>query len=409
MQYKNANSKKILLAIILYLFWVGYFTVNNYIEEKNRIYKEIDTKLISGAKILPLLLSSNFHKKEMNKDTVSKEEDWRNIILISKVADVMGLKYIYSLILKDGKIYFSSSSGTAEERKTHHNLATYFTHYDDVPPEVKMAFDTGKIQFAEYSDKWGDFRSVFIPMLTKGKVTYLVAADIETSYVKSLLKDSLFKSLMNSLWFVMFLVPFIIFYFRELWYSKKALESKVEKRTKELNKTNEKLKKLASTDPLTELFNRRHFESLTEPFLELAKRNDTEIAIIVIDIDNFKKINDTYGHKVGDDVIVDLATILKRGSRQSDIVCRWGGEEFIILLANTNGKSVLTIAEKIRKKVENLVRTLEDGNELKFTISCGVALVNKESNTSIHNVIDRADRALYKAKNSGKNKVVEST
>ena len=165
------------------------------------------------------------------------------------------------------------------------------------------------------------------------------------------------------------------------------------------------LERLASTDPMTNLYNRRYFSELATTVVKLAKRSKLIYSIIMIDIDKFKSINDTYGHAIGDDVIVALAKLLKHNIRESDIVCRWGGEEFIILLPQTEQDGALMIAEKLRKTVETLSVTVRNNKKIYFTISLGVATSDSDNCTDIENVINNADKALYLAKESGRNMV----
>ncbi len=178
---------------------------------------------------------------------------------------------------------------------------------------------------------------------------------------------------------------------------------KLVQQTQKLEKAQKELKLLASTDPMTKLFNRRYFLDMSKSILDLAKRTKSDTAVLMIDIDKFKNVNDTYGHKVGDDVLVSFSLKLKEISRKSDIVTRWGGEEFVILLANTNLNGASIIAEKIRKTTEDLIINLENNQELKFTVSIGVSNVKNDMN--IEASINRADEALYEAKENGRNKV----
>ena len=115
---------------------------------------------------------------------------------------------------------------------------------------------------------------------------------------------------------------------------------------KELEYNQEELKLLASTDPMTQLYNRRYFAKVSEHTLDLARRNKKEVSLIMIDIDKFKNINDTYGHDIGDKVIIFLANQLKNYQRKSDIVCRFGGEEFVVLLPNTSIEDANIVAQK---------------------------------------------------------------
>ena len=156
---------------------------------------------------------------------------------------------------------------------------------------------------------------------------------------------------------------------------------------------------------MTKLYNRRFFAETSEGFLELAKRNKTNSCVVMIDIDRFKSVNDLYGHKIGDRVIISLANILQKQTRASDIVSRWGGEEFVIFLANTNSIGATVIAEKIRKIVENSELTVKGNKKLRYTVSAGISQVNNKEDLNIEASIDRADTALYEAKDSGRNRV----
>ena len=165
------------------------------------------------------------------------------------------------------------------------------------------------------------------------------------------------------------------------------------------------LKLLASIDPMTKLFNRRYLTQISEHTLDLAKREQENLSVIMLDIDKFKFINDTYGHQIGDNVIISLSNKLIENQRKSDIICRYGGEEFVILLPNTSQNNAEKVAEKIRKDVESLTLKFELHKDLKFTISLGVSEVAIENENSIESVLKRADDALYEAKESGRNKV----
>ena len=164
------------------------------------------------------------------------------------------------------------------------------------------------------------------------------------------------------------------------------------------------LKLMASTDSLTKLYNRRYFYKISESIIDLALREQTPTSIMMLDIDNFKKINDNYGHKVGDEVIKVVAKVLLKLSRKSDIVSRWGGEEFLVLLPNTDADGAIIIAQKIRVEIEEFIINLDTNEKLKFTISIGVSEL-KDEYTKLDTFINTADEALYDAKEGGKNKV----
>ncbi|KAB7889443.1 sensor domain-containing diguanylate cyclase [Poseidonibacter ostreae] len=177
------------------------------------------------------------------------------------------------------------------------------------------------------------------------------------------------------------------------------LEEKVKEKTKSLIESNEKLTLLASKDPLTNIYNRRMLNEYILQETVKAKRHKTDVSLILLDIDHFKDTNDKFGHQVGDEVLIEISSIISKNIRESDIFGRWGGEEFIIILPQTSIKNAYEVAESLRKKVEN--HSFEKVG--KKTISLGVSMYNTKQD--ILEFIENTDRAMYKAKYSGRNKV----
>lgn len=161
--------------------------------------------------------------------------------------------------------------------------------------------------------------------------------------------------------------------------------------------------KLSMRDGLTGLFNHTSFFELIDMELRLYERYGTIASLLIMDIDDFKDINDFYGHQEGDRILIELAAIIKGQTRASDICCRYGGEEFAVILPFTDARVAGEIAEKLRTA---LMRNLPNGQHL--TVSLGVASCD-ESTTSSYALIKRADDALYQAKKNGKNQVVINT
>jgi len=181
------------------------------------------------------------------------------------------------------------------------------------------------------------------------------------------------------------------------------LESLVANRTKELEEANKKLTKNSDTDYLTKLSNRRFYERRLCENISTAKRNDTCLSLLMIDIDNFKAYNDRYGHDNGDITLCRVAESIENSlQRATDLAARFGGEEFVVLLPDTDAKSALSIAERIRVNIE-LLGIEYSGNDLGVvTVSIGIETL-KTNKLNRVDLFKHADIALYSAKNNGRN------
>jgi len=164
----------------------------------------------------------------------------------------------------------------------------------------------------------------------------------------------------------------------------------------------EEVKELAAVDPLTGAQNRRSFFEYALQQEKLYKRYGTEFSIIMLDIDYFKKVNDEFGHQTGDTVLRDLVNIIKNGLRDSDFLCRFGGEEFVILLPQSDEADAYEIAERVRKSVKSNLKI--EGISTKITISCGCAGLRASELENVDSLIQIADRALYYAKKCGRDR-----
>ena len=156
----------------------------------------------------------------------------------------------------------------------------------------------------------------------------------------------------------------------------------------------------ALTDCLTGLYNRRYFEHRLAQELERAKQEEKMLSIIFIDVDNFKSVNDRLGHPIGDQVLKQVASLMKKNLRQVDIITRYGGEEFAVIIPEANDEQAMLVAERLRKAVEEAAFLGQ-----KLTISCGIASFPNHSIDAI-SLIMLADQAMYCAKKTSKNKVV---
>jgi diguanylate cyclase (GGDEF)-like protein len=162
----------------------------------------------------------------------------------------------------------------------------------------------------------------------------------------------------------------------------------------------EKLRNQALRDPLTGLYNRRYMEDMLERFVLLAERNKTPVSLLMIDLDHFKKLNDDHGHMTGDTVLRSVASTIMGALRETDVACRYGGEELTVLLPDCGMGDALAKAELLRASIEKL----SEVHGVRVTASIGVAGV-PETTSAVQNLISLADAALYEAKRAGRNRI----
>ncbi|NLI95160.1 MAG: GGDEF domain-containing protein [Synergistaceae bacterium] len=179
-----------------------------------------------------------------------------------------------------------------------------------------------------------------------------------------------------------------------------ALAAELAKKNRELEEANAVITRLMNTDPLTGVANRRHFETVAQKALSFSRRQNIPLSLIMADIDHFKQFNDRYGHALGDEVLVAFAQMLFRSCRFEDTVCRYGGEEFLVLLPGTPLVPARAIAERLRENTERIALPgLEEGIRASFGVAEFLA------DETLEELVERTDKALYKAKSRGRNRV----
>ncbi len=220
-----------------------------------------------------------------------------------------------------------------------------------------------------------------------------------------------FKIRFLTVYFIISAVTYWFEYYRHHYYQDLDEKNQILRREKERLKQEigrrclleDELKQLANTDSLTGVLNRRHFWNVANKELDRHGRYNRDMALLLMDIDKFKQINDKYGHPAGDKVIQLLARQCLEHIRNTDYIARIGGEEFAILLVETNRNQAFSISERLRKMLaEKALAT--NGDDLRFTVSIG-ATTNDRTDSTIDQLFQRADEALYMAKNGGRNRV----
>jgi two-component system, cell cycle response regulator len=188
----------------------------------------------------------------------------------------------------------------------------------------------------------------------------------------------------------------------------KRLQDELDSKNRELEDVNKRLRKLSITDGLTELFNHRHVHELLHEEYERSKRSGDAMAVAMLDLDRFKQVNDTYGHPTGDVILYETARILRETAREIDMVGRYGGEEFIVILPGSDEDAAAQFAERVRVAIaEHIFR--DEETEVQMTMSGGVASYPHDDGDDPDLLIKRADEALYHAKNSGRDRIIRAS
>ena len=255
-----------------------------------------------------------------------------------------------------------------------------------------------------------------------GQVTYFIGV-INDSFVASGLYEFVYISEYSFLIIILTMAYVLLNEFVSLHSEVEeytvSLEQKVQERTEEINKLNEELKHQAEMDALTGIYNRRFFNEYFELEIRRAQNeinhkrsdndmpNDMNFGLAILDIDNFKKVNDTHGHLVGDRVLVETAAVIKKNIFTRDVFCRYGGEEFILLFTRTSKAGIIQAAEKVRTEVEKHSYYINpDLPHMHITISIGAVTFDEVSTISNKKILEIADDRLLLAKKTGKNKIV---
>jgi diguanylate cyclase (GGDEF)-like protein len=174
--------------------------------------------------------------------------------------------------------------------------------------------------------------------------------------------------------------------------------------TEQLHVVNRRLRQLARTDELTGVRNRRGLRSALTREMRRAERYGGALTVMLFDVDRFKAVNDGFGHSVGDRVLYAVAQVLERGVREVDVVGRVGGEEFVVIAPETPAREALAVAERLRREVAQRAVTAPAGDEVRVTISCGLATLSDVGPCSLDELLDHADAALYRAKAAGRDR-----
>jgi diguanylate cyclase (GGDEF)-like protein len=382
----NKKLQILFSIVVLFIFLTGFvwYNFSVYHELRKLVYDKVDHRLLVAAKGTVLLLKEDFHERAKSPESISTSEDKKNIDQLSQFAQLSGVEYVYTMIRKEGKIYFTSSSATEEERKSGELLTQYFDEYEDLDDEVNRVFEEQRTLYSESTDEWGTHRSVAVPYRTSDGTIYISGADIEIDLFHEMIQEVTAKNIFFGLILLLSGFPMLIWNFKK---SKVALMSLVEH------------------DPLTKLFNRRGLSERLPKAIASCARRENYGALLFIDLDHFKSVNDSKGHAVGDIVLTEVAHRLKNSTRVEDTLARFGGDEFVILIEDIGDEEEesITNISKIASNILSSISMPYDINDNTFSItgSIGISLFSAE--TDPEDILRYADTAMYTAKDAGRN------
>lgn len=288
------KARLLIIAIVFYILGVLVYTMWNYFSLKEDIIKNIDKRLYTGANAIKYILPEDFHDRTEDKKSITEEEDRKNITLLTDCANRAGFKYLYTVIKRSGHIYITSSSATDEELKENKEVR-YFSIYDDCSDELKETFNKKEPVYVTYTDRWGTFRTVIIPEVSKNGNIYLSGAEYNISYVSEFLDEHLIISFLWGIFFLLLAIPLILnySYIQKLYI--KEIQREIAEKTeteKNLKITSEQLKlkdkqQRALLDNIPDIAWLKNRESLyiavNEPFLmtcgvkDVINKNDYDI------------------------------------------------------------------------------------------------------------------------------------
>ena len=332
---KISQYSIIVSSILIYLVGVIAYSFWNYYEQKNEIIAQINSILKESAMSIDYLIPDGYHDRAIGPDSISKIEFFENTNILSKQADNFGVKYLYTIVLKDNKIFFTNSSATAEEMLSGENLTYYWQEYSEADTSFYHSFRRKIPTFSEYTDRWGTFKTIMIPRTTKFGNTYVICADMEISFIKEKLMSGIPLTLAKSLFLLIIVIPFIIVLFRNFKKYSSDLEEKVQQRTETIEE--EILRRKKSEEIL-----RQSEEKFSVAFNRMpVPMFIMDTSGIVIDINNsFEDVVGLKQNKVIGHFIISVPFF----ESASDF-------EFIKNYVQTNG-SLLNHIMKYRKKTE---------------------------------------------------------
>lgn len=318
------------------------------------------------------------------------------------------------------KIKFFDSSGTViastdDKDIGEQNQEAYFKNNIKNQEPFFKNIPKGTKSFEQEAFNY-DVLEIYYPLYLNNE--FIGVIEIYYNISRNLVEFNDIITQIDSMFIIIVIIFFVIFFFilyrlslsdlnrekneHEIENLNKTLQKKVKKRTLELQEKNKQLRKLANFDSLTGVYNRGFFLNMASKYYDIAKRQETSLYVISFDLDYFKRINDTYGHAMGDLVLKKFSQMINEKMRKSDIFGRVGGEEFMACIQNMNDEGIMIFAQKIKDNIEKMEISYHQ-EIFKVTVSIGVSKLQDEG--CLETLIEKSDKALYEAKRSGRNRI----
>jgi len=368
----------IFLMIITYITGISGYGYYSYLKTKEDIISSIDQELKASAFAINFILDENYHARISNKDSISKERYIQNAQKLTNYAQLANVEYLYSFVKIDDTIRFVSSSFTQEDIRAN-QVTKYFDTYEEASDILKQSFAKKEIMFEESTDKWGTFRSVFIPIQINNQ-TFIAGADIKVRHIDSLLARAFIDALVTALFFLSLIVPVIFLYIKNMERERKHLEDVIESKTSELQIINRDLQNLSTQ--LAKYLSPQLYNSIFTSKKEVkigSKRK--KLTIFFSDIKNFIKTTD---HLEPEDLTYILNSYL---NEMSSIALKYGatidkfiGDAILIFFGDPESKGVkedallcVSMAIEMKAKMQELrTKWLQDGITQPFEVRMGI-------------------------------------
>lgn len=374
----NKNRISLYISLItLILLAILYFILPIYEEKLQNIfiYQDLKKEIEIGKNAVEKIVSNTENKSLIEK--ITDEKFYKVSSQILEILNTQNTEYVYILFESYGKFFITIDASKKDRMKS-------FEILEPLESEIQIIFSslkTGQYQYKIHSNISTLGLTLYIPFKDKQGLNYILVIDYSLGKVREI--EDLIKTLRNTILIVISTILILmnialIGIIKTIYYKKRSI-----------------------IDNLTKLYNRNYLEEIEN------KKIVQDYIVLLADIDFFKKINDTYGHIVGDKILKTVANEIKKILREDDVIIRYGGEEFLILLKKERNKDkliYLNIAERIRKSIENLKININERDYIKTTLSIGIFL-DTDKVKNLQDAIKKADISLYRAKSRGRNRI----